>query len=105
MSLEELTDLLRAVAEVVLSAKAIWELRERRRLARAGRGVEDQVRVEWRKSSLSTTNGCFEAAVVGDRIAVRNAKDQGRGPVLEFTAVEWSAFLGGVRRGEFDLQP
>jgi len=65
--------------------------------------VEDQARIQWRKSSLSTTNGCVEVAFVGDRIAVRDSKQQGRGPVLEFTATEWAAFLGGVRDGEFDL--
>ena len=69
----------------------------------AGRAVEDQARIEWRKSTFSTTNGCVEVAVVGDRIAVRDSKQQGRGPVLEFTAAEWDAFLGGVRGGEFDL--
>jgi hypothetical protein len=42
--------------------------------------------------------------MVGDRVAVRDSKQQGRGPVLEFTAVEWDAFLGGVRGGEFDLR-
>jgi hypothetical protein len=66
--------------------------------------VEDQAQLEWRKSTLSTTNGCVEVAVVGDRIAVRDSKDRGRGPVLEFTAAEWAAFLGGVRGGEFDLR-
>jgi Domain of unknown function (DUF397) len=71
----------------------------------AGRQVEDQAHVEWRKSSLSTTNGCVEVAFVGDRIALRDSKQRGRGPVLEFTAVEWDAFLGGVRGGEFDLEP
>jgi Domain of unknown function (DUF397) len=65
--------------------------------------VEDQASIQWRKSTLSTTNGCVEVAVVGDRIAVRDSKDQGQGPVLEFTAEEWDAFLGGVRGGEFDL--
>ena len=65
--------------------------------------MEDQARIQWRKSSLSTTNGCVEVAFVGDRIAVRDSKQQGRGPVLEFTATEWAAFLGGVRGGEFDL--
>jgi hypothetical protein len=65
--------------------------------------VQDQARVEWRKSSLSTTNGCVEVAFVGDRIAVRDSKQRGRGPVLEFTATEWAAFLGGVLDGEFDL--
>ena len=66
--------------------------------------MEDQAGVEWRKSTLSTTNGCVEVAVVGDRIAVRDSKQQGRGPVLEFTAVEWDAFVGGVRGGEFDAR-
>jgi hypothetical protein len=70
----------------------------------AGRAVEDQAQVEWRKSTFSTTNGCVEVAVVGDRIAVRDSKQQGGGPVLEFTAAEWAAFLGGVRGGEFDLR-
>ena len=65
--------------------------------------MEDQASVEWRKSSFSTTNGCVEVAVVGDRIAVRDSKQRGRGPVLEFTEVEWAAFLNGVRGGEFDL--
>jgi hypothetical protein len=65
--------------------------------------VQDQARVEWRKSSRSTTRGCVEVALVGDRIAVRDSKQEGRGPVLEFTATEWAAFLGGVRGGEFDL--
>ena len=69
----------------------------------AGRQVEDQGRIEWRKSTLSTTNGCVEVAFVGERIALRDSKQQGRGPVLEFTATEWAAFLAGVRGGEFDL--
>jgi hypothetical protein len=65
--------------------------------------VDDQASIQWRKSTLSTTNGCVEVAFVGDRIAVRDSKQQGRGPVLEFTATEWTAFLAGVRGGEFDL--
>ena len=64
--------------------------------------MEDQASIQWRKSTLSTTNGCVEVAVVGDRIAVRDSKQRG-GPVLEFTATEWAAFLAGVRGGEFDL--
>lgn len=66
--------------------------------------MEDQAQVEWRKSTLSTTNGCVEVAFVGGRIAVRDSKNQGRGPVLVFTDLEWRAFLGGVRGGEFDLR-
>lgn len=64
--------------------------------------MDHQAGAEWRKSTLSTTNGCVEVAFVDDRVAVRDSKHQGHGPVLEFTAHEWQAFLGGVRRGEFD---
>jgi Domain of unknown function (DUF397) len=55
----------------------------------------------WRKSTLSQAAGCVEIARVGDGVAVRDSKDPS-GPVLRFSQVEWSAFLGGVRLGEFD---
>ena len=57
----------------------------------------------WRKSSRSGTNGCVEVAMFDGRIAVRDSKNR-QGPVLEFTPVEWEAFVGGVRDGEFDLK-
>jgi hypothetical protein len=56
----------------------------------------------WRKSSLSGINGCVETAVINGNIAVRDSKTP-KGPVLTFTPVEWKAFIGGVRNGEFDL--
>jgi hypothetical protein len=56
----------------------------------------------WRKSSRSGTNGCVEVAVVDGKVAVRDSKERG-GPVLVFTPLEWEAFVGGVRDGEFDL--
>jgi hypothetical protein len=62
----------------------------------------DLSRATWRKSSRSGTNGCVEVAVVDGRIAVRDSKDR-RGPALVFTPLEWEAFVGGVRDGEFDL--
>ena len=57
----------------------------------------------WIKSSLSYANGnCVEvASLPGGTIGVRNSRDSA-GPVLKFTPEEWSAFLGGVRTGEFD---
>ena len=33
---------------------------------------------------------------------VRDSKDPG-GPVLVFTAPEWTAFIAGAREGEFDV--
>ncbi len=56
---------------------------------------------QFRKSSRSGGVGCVEVAQLGDIIAVRDSKDR-RGPKLIFNAVEWDAFLQGVRAGEFD---
>jgi hypothetical protein len=61
----------------------------------------DLSRAVWRKSTLSYANGCVEVAFVDGQVAVRDSKDP-NGPVLVFTPVEWTAFLGGVRGGEFD---
>lgn len=55
------------------------------------------------KSSHSSSGACVEAAPAGGRILVRDSKDQA-GPVLVFTPAEWSAFLAGVRGGEFDFE-
>lgn len=59
----------------------------------------------WRKSTLSSGgDNCVEVAFAADgTIGVRDSKQQGLGPVLEFTPGEWEAFLGGVRGDEFEL--
>ncbi len=60
--------------------------------------------VTWRKSTYSTSSGggCVEVADLpdGGRL-LRDTKDR-NGPVLQFTAPEWAAFIAGVRDGEFD---
>ena len=56
----------------------------------------------WHKSSYSSANGCVEVVLEEDGVAVRDSKDPG-GPVLQFTAHEWQAFLAGARDGEFNL--
>ncbi len=74
----------------------------------------DLTGVTWRKSSLSGSSGgnCVEVAVVdaphtdhgasvGPLRAVRDSKNPA-GPKLFFTRSEWSAFLDGVKLGEFD---
>jgi hypothetical protein len=57
----------------------------------------------WVKSSLSYANGnCVEVSdLPGGSVGVRNSRDR-EGPVLRFTRDEWRAFIGGVRKGEFD---
>jgi hypothetical protein len=58
----------------------------------------------WRTSSYSTYNGnCVEIGRLdGPIIGVKDTKRYGRGPVLAFTQEEWSAFLSGVKAGEYD---
>jgi hypothetical protein len=64
----------------------------------------NQDQLAWRKSSRSNSdNICVEVAdLPGGGRAVRDSKDNGTGPVLVFTAAEWSAFIGGAKDGEFD---
>jgi hypothetical protein len=55
--------------------------------------------VLWHKSSYSACNGnCVEVAELRPGlIGVRDTKDAGRGPVLEFGAAAWQSFLYSVK--------
>jgi hypothetical protein len=57
----------------------------------------------WFKSTASNPSGnCVEVRADGDRILVRDTKDNGTGPVLSFTGAEWDAFIEGAQKGEFN---
>jgi hypothetical protein len=60
----------------------------------------------WFKSSKSDGgSNCVETSFAPDgTIGVRDSKNP-TGPVLEFTPGEWTAFVAGVKHGEFDHQP
>jgi hypothetical protein len=65
--------------------------------------MTDFVSSDWHKSSHSGNGGnCVEVAQSSSAIGVRDSKDPA-GPVLAFTRSEWSAFVHGVKDGEFDL--
>ena len=66
--------------------------------------MEDLSRAQWRKATKSQANGnCVELAQLsGGRVAVRDSKDGGLGPVHIYTAAEIAAFFDGVKAGEFD---
>lgn len=57
---------------------------------------------KWRKSIISDTGGCVEVAFAEGAVGVRDTKDQGMGPILEFNEREWRAFVAGAQNGEFD---
>ena len=55
------------------------------------------------KSSHSGVGSCVEVRLlVNGTVGVRDSKDVSQ-PALVFTPPEWTAFLAGVRDGEFDL--
>ncbi|MDV9178022.1 DUF397 domain-containing protein [Streptomyces sp. W16] len=58
---------------------------------------------EWRKSHHSNPEGnCVELAALSDgHIAVRNSRHP-EGPALVYTSAEISAFVRGVKDGDFD---
>ena len=60
--------------------------------------------LQWITSSFSGGNSdsCVEVAVLpGGGVAVRDTKDRAR-PAHRYSAAGWSAFLAGVRAGDFD---
>ena len=54
----------------------------------------------WRKSSYSTSDGgnCVEIGQAAITIAVRDTKNQGEGPTLEFTRGTWREFVHQVKK-------
>ncbi|GAA2758995.1 DUF397 domain-containing protein [Actinopolymorpha singaporensis] len=64
----------------------------------------DLSRARWRKASASVgMSNCVEVADLGAQLAVRDSKDR-QGPKLVFGAGSWSSFVGGAKKGEFDLR-
>lgn len=63
----------------------------------------DPASLAWRKSSYSDSGAeCVETAVLPDRrVAVRHSRQPGEA-ILLYAPAEWSAFLTGVKDGEFD---
>lgn len=57
----------------------------------------------WRKSTRSGAQGnCVEIAPLGaGEIAIRNSRDP-YGPALIYTSAEMTAFVAGIKDGEFD---
>jgi hypothetical protein len=65
--------------------------------------ADQLVSAAWRKSTASNPSGsCVEVAELGDgAVALRNSRHPS-GPALIYTRAEITAFLTGVKNGEFD---
>lgn len=55
----------------------------------------------WRKSSRSYADGCFEVASLGDAVAVRDSTNPNAATLI-MNRKEWTAFLDGVKAGDFN---
>jgi hypothetical protein len=56
---------------------------------------------KWRRSTRCGESGCVEVAFMGRDFLVRDSKIEDS-PVLSFDRGSWTAFVAGVRAGEFD---
>jgi hypothetical protein len=56
---------------------------------------------QWQKSTYCGTNACVEVSQTEDAVLVRGSRNPQIAP-LAFTADEWTAFVLGVKAGEFD---
>lgn len=64
--------------------------------------VIEPSKLKWRKAQSSVNNGaCVEVAHADGMVAVRDSKNPA-GHVLTYTRDEWTAFLDGAKRGDFN---
>ncbi len=60
--------------------------------------MSENMHVTWRKSSYSDgTGNCVEVASTGRVVAVRDTKQAGLDPLLEFTGPAWRRFLAETK--------
>jgi hypothetical protein len=58
--------------------------------------------LSWVSSGACADGACVQVASDGDGVFLRDGKEPD-GNVLSFTRAEWTAFLNGVKTGNFDL--
>lgn len=61
----------------------------------------DRNSLDWRTSTFSGGGGCVEVTPVDNKVAVRHSRRPNE-EVIVYSAAEWSAFIDGAKKGEFD---
>ena len=61
----------------------------------------DRNALAWRVATRSSSGNCVEVATTGNMIAVRNSR-RPDDEIILYTKPEFSAFLDGAKKGEFD---
>jgi hypothetical protein len=56
----------------------------------------------WHRPACNN-GSCVEVAFEHGKVGVRDGKGGTDGPILTFTAAEWTAFVQATRRGRFDI--
>jgi hypothetical protein len=70
--------------------------------AQASMAEQFPATTSWRISTRSADNGCcVEVGFAATHVGVRDSKDR-QASSLVVTRAGWGAFVGGVKRGEFD---
>ena len=64
--------------------------------------THDLSEARWVRSRACSSDGCVEVAhLAGGNVAVRDSKNEHKAAHV-FDREEWSAFIAGVKNGEFD---
>jgi len=64
--------------------------------------THDLSAARWVRSRACSSDGCVEVARLADgSVALRDSKDAGKAAHV-FDREEWTAFITGVKNGEFD---
>ena len=61
---------------------------------------ESMKQLSWRTAYQCNGGACIRVAADGDAVMIGSS--QPNGPVLSYSRAEWTAFVEGIRQGDFD---